>query len=800
MNKTIPLFRPSFFPGTAVRFGCQIGLVAIACAVLLSVPSAKAADTWNGGGGDDNWSTALNWDTGVPEFPAALTFDGTTRLSSINDLSSLTVTGFTFGGSAGAFVITGNAITLGGDMGFAANPATARSETINLAMDLSATRTVATQANGNVVLGGVLSGTGGLIKTGTGNLTLGATNTYTGGTSILGQNNVVMGANNALGTGSLTIGDNSGGNARLFLNGYNQTVTGLTIGATLGTQGAVIEAWGIQGGTVSTITFQIDSGTSSTNAATYLRNGAASGFDPAAKLALVKTGAGTLDVSLLASSGYTGGLTVNGGTLTYSSTATTAGLGGGDITLGGGTLNYSSNGSVTINRTIALTDATSSTLNNAAGTVTVSSVISGSGNLTKSGAGTLVLSGVNTFSGGLTLNSGTVRIANDSAVGTGMLTLNGGAFAANTAAQNRNISNNMTISGDVVLGDTTLNSTLTCTGTVNLGAAMRTLTISNTQTQFSAVTGTGGIIKEGAGILKFQAGTTFSGGLTLNNGAVLVNDGAGLGTGTLTLNGGNLATSGGSARILANAVVVGGDVVLGQATTNTGSLTLSGSMDLGAAARTFNVLVPTQLSGIISSSAGGGIVKNGAGTLTLSRINTFSGGTSVNAGTLLLSAGDINATSELSVAAGATFTNNSPTAFNKALLAVEGAVLSGTGSFAPTSLTLTAHLADGFTTLALGTTSLTKAGNLELTLTGVTTGDYTIFSGSALAGTFSTMTIGGVSLTDAGGGDFSGLVSGANYAFTNATNLLVVTPVPEPSTWALLALAGGCLMALRRRR
>jgi autotransporter-associated beta strand protein len=388
---------------------------------------------------------------------------------------------------------------------------------------------------------------------------------------------------------------------------------------------------------VSTLTFQIDSGTSSTNTATYLRDGAAAGYDVTAKLAIVKTGAGTLDLSSLSAGnqGYGGGLTVNGGTLTYNSTATIAGLGSSNITLGGGTLNYASNGSGTINRTVALTDATTSTLKNEAGTITVSSIISGSGSLTKSGAGTLILSGVNTFSGGLTLDSGTIRIANDSAPGSGTLTLNGGTFAANTAAQNRNVSCAITIGGDVVFGDTTLNSTITSLATVNLGAAMRTLTINNTQTQFSAVTGTGGIIKEGPGILKFQAGTTFSGGFTLNNGTVLVNDGAGLGNGTLTLNGGNLATSGGTARSLANAVVVGGNVTVGQAVTNTGNITLTGSMALGAATRTFTTLVPTQFNGTISST-GGGLTKDGAAKLTLVGNSSYTGTTTLTTGTLAL--------------------------------------------------------------------------------------------------------------------------------------------------------------------
>ena len=557
----------------AGRFRLLLGSAALA--VIFAAPPADAADTWTGLGGNNSWSDPANWDA-APSFPAALTFNGTTQLTSNNNEPALTVVnGFTFGTGAGNFTITGNAITLGGNIGFTANPGAATTETINLAMALSTNRTVATQANGNVVLGGVISGSGGLIKTGTGTLTLSGNNTYNGGTYISGPGNLVMGSNNALGNGTLTIGDNAPGtNARLFLNGYNQTITGLTINSTAGTQGAVIEAWGIGGGTVSTLTIQIDSGTSATNGATYLRDGAAAGYNAAAKLVIVKTGAGTLDLSTALQNGptqfYSGGLTVNEGTLSYSSTATNQGLGNGTITLGGGILNYSSNGSVAITQNLTLTSTTSSAMKNDAGTVTVLSAISGGGNLTKSGVG----------------------------------------------------------------------------------------------------------------------------------------------------------------------------------------------------------------------------------TLTLNATNTYTGTTTVSTGTLLLSAGDINSSSGVSVASGATFTNNSVVAFTKNLTLADGAVVSGSGAFTPSSLTITANLT-AFTTVALGATSLAKDGNLELTLSGIADGNYTLFSGSAITGAFTSMTVGGVPLTLGTPGNFSGSAGGKFYTFTNSSELLNV--VPEPATWVLLAFSLTTVMVFRRR-
>ena len=88
----------------------RTALVAVQVLVLVSVfHSALAANTWDGGGANDDWGTAANWDdNSVPGFPAALTFAGTNRLTPNNNLSSVTVNGLTFDAAAGAF-------TLGGD-------------------------------------------------------------------------------------------------------------------------------------------------------------------------------------------------------------------------------------------------------------------------------------------------------------------------------------------------------------------------------------------------------------------------------------------------------------------------------------------------------------------------------------------------------------------------------------------------------------------------------------------------------------------------------------------------------------
>jgi autotransporter-associated beta strand protein len=179
-------------------------VMAVLTLALLAGGEAGAANIWDGGGTDDNWGTANNWDNNtVPSFPVALTLSGMTRLTPNNETAGRTVNGFTFSQDAGAFTIGGNAFTLGGNI---VNNATAV-QTINNDITLSATRTVTANAGGaDIILGGVIgqSSSGyGLTKTGTGTLTLKGNNTFTGTVTLNGTGGrLVMGHANALGLGT----------------------------------------------------------------------------------------------------------------------------------------------------------------------------------------------------------------------------------------------------------------------------------------------------------------------------------------------------------------------------------------------------------------------------------------------------------------------------------------------------------------------------------------------------------------------------------------------------------------------
>ena len=163
----------------------------------------------------------------------------------------------------------------------------------------------------------------------------------------------------------------------------------------------------------------------------------------------------------------------------------------------------------------------------------------------------------------------------------------------------------------------------------NLGTG--TFTIS------SVIEGTGSLSHSGTGQMLLNAANTYSGGLTVNGGTVLFGNNNANGSGTLRLNGGSIQASGGS-RTINEAVTVGGNF----AVTGSQDLTLSGAMSLGGSQRTITVsnTQDTIFSGVISGS--GGFTKEGAGSLTISGTNTFTGMTNVNNGLLLMDSSAVN--------------------------------------------------------------------------------------------------------------------------------------------------------------
>ncbi|EKJ1079786.1 fibronectin-binding autotransporter adhesin ShdA [Salmonella enterica] len=234
-----------------------------------------------------------------------------------------------------------------------------------------------------------LSGSGSLVKTGTGELTLSGGNDYSGGTTIIGGTLTADHAD-SLGSGDI---DNSGvlqvgegelkntlfgsgslvktGTGELTLNGDNDYSGGTTIG-----DGVLIA-----------------DNADSLGTGAVANNGVLQVGEGELKNTLSGTGSlvkiGTGELTLNGDNDYSGGTTITGGTLIAASVNA---LGSGDI---------DNSGVLQV------------------GEGELKNTLFGSGSLVKTGTGELTLSGDNTYSGGTTISGGTLIAANVNALGSG---------------------------------------------------------------------------------------------------------------------------------------------------------------------------------------------------------------------------------------------------------------------------------------------------------------------------------------------------------------------------------------------
>jgi autotransporter-associated beta strand protein len=177
---------------------------------------------WDGGGGDNHWSTPLNWGADVaPVAGDDLCFAGIVQTSTQNDFTA----GTSFKSiefAASNFSLSGNDLAITDDI--TVNSGVTGSS-ISLNIDLSGTPNV-NAVNTALAISGALSG-GSLTKTGTGTLTLAYANDYTGGTTVSAGTLKVGNAAAIPSSGYMTV------NGTLDLNGYSVDVNSLS-GSTTG--------------------------------------------------------------------------------------------------------------------------------------------------------------------------------------------------------------------------------------------------------------------------------------------------------------------------------------------------------------------------------------------------------------------------------------------------------------------------------------------------------------------------------------------------------------------------------------
>ncbi len=180
-------------------------------------------------------------------------------------------------------------------------------------------------------------------------------------------------------------------------------------------------------------------------------------------------------------------------------------------------------------------------------------------------------------------------------------------------------------------------------GTINLASDLVVTHNGSGELKFDRpITGSGGITKNGGGILYLRQSNLYTGSTLINAGGVVLGGNTGTfgdtnTSGLLFLNGGTLCNSTAAARPIYNDVIVGGNFAVGGlAGYGTGELTFFGSVDLGGATRILTVNSPVTLAGGVGN---GGLTKNGTNTLTLTGANTYTGQNTIFAGTLQLGDG-----------------------------------------------------------------------------------------------------------------------------------------------------------------
>ena len=307
---------------------------------------------------------------------------------------------------------------------------------------------------------------------------------------------------------------------------------------------------------------------------------------------LTKIGAGTLTLS--GNNTYTGGTNILGGVLSVSSDTN---LGSGNINFGNNAELLTTGASFSSGKAIALGNGGGTLASANGATATYGGVISGTGPLNIGDGinqGTIVLNAPNTYSGGTTINRGILEIGADVNLGaaSGALIFNGGTL--------------QTMASFSTARGTTLNAA----GGIFEPAAGTTFTESGT------ITGLGGLTKTGAGMVILGGNNSYTGGTTVLAGTLQAGSAGGFVSNTAY-------------------TVIGGTLDLNSFNLTMSSLNGNGGVvNLGSAALTINNTNADVYSGIIQGT--GSLIKIGAGALTLSGSNTYSGGTLLNAGTLVV--------------------------------------------------------------------------------------------------------------------------------------------------------------------
>lgn len=516
----------------------------------------------------------------------------------------------------------------------------------------------------------------------------------------------------------------------------------------------------------STVTFDFASRSISINGgavdlgnqiATFITNDAIGIAGLTGSGGFVKGGTGLL--ILTGANTYGGTTTINTGTLTLSNGAAIPNSSAVTIASAGTLQLNGVNASIGSLAGAGAVNLSSNSLTAGAdnGDATFSGSITGSGgSISKTGTGTWTLSGSNSFTGNSSISSGTLKLMGGSAIAD-------------------SVNFNITGSGKLEIGEseTIFGVSTGSSGGIILDSGA-TLTLANAGSVQSIVSGAGSLAKSGSGALTLSGTNTYTGATTVNAGLLIAQGGSALSDSARTT------------------VASGATLDLTNASETVGSIAGAGTIQLGATTLTTGGDDSSSVFSGTFASGTGRLVKTGAGALTLSGTNSYTGTTTVSSGTLDLRGGNAIAdASAVTVATGATLAitqsetigsltgsgnvtiaagqtlsignNTTSTAFSGAFTGAGGLqkigasilTLSGTGGFTgPT------QIADGELDLA-SSTILSSSARLTVDAILAVSADATVGSldggSSALIsfGSGRTLTVGGDGTSTSFGGRFT---------------------------------------------